>query len=171
MCCVHTFIPIPCDPCACTGRSCAPSPLLKTRTGMKRLQASLEYEQLLLPNAPKHTAVVLPLLCCCLNVQIELYSHVGAIRSLVDWLKSEGWSVAAVFCMDVAFVNEPSKYIAGAMQVVMLCLAYMGPSVCLYQSVCVSDSSVVGPLSSLPHPVLPYAVPCCAVCVRRCRRW
>lgn len=48
--------------------------------------------------------------------QIELYSHVGAIRSLVDWLKAEGWSVAAVFCMDVAFVNEPSKYIAGAMQ-------------------------------------------------------
>jgi hypothetical protein len=55
--------------------------------------------------------------CLCVCAQIELYSHVGAIRSLVDWLKSEGWSVAAVFCMDVAFVNEPSKYIAGAMQV------------------------------------------------------
>lgn len=61
----------------------------------------------------------LPTHVCALPVsmQIELYSHVGAIRSLVDWLRSEGWSVAAVFCMDVAFVNEPSKYIAGAMQV------------------------------------------------------
>lgn len=48
--------------------------------------------------------------------QIELYSHVGAIRSLVDWLRADGWAVAAVFCMDVAFVGEPSKYIAGAMQ-------------------------------------------------------
>lgn len=52
-----------------------------------------------------------------MGVQIELYSHVGAIRSLVDWLRSEGWAVAAVFCMDVAFVSEPSKYIAGCMQV------------------------------------------------------
>eukprot|EP00879_Flechtneria_rotunda_P005279 GHRR01005565.1.p1 GENE.GHRR01005565.1~~GHRR01005565.1.p1 ORF type:complete len:273 (+),score=103.11 GHRR01005565.1:450-1268(+) len=48
--------------------------------------------------------------------QIELYNHVSAIRSVVDWLKSDGWTVAAVFCLDVAFVSEPSKYIAGAMQ-------------------------------------------------------
>lgn len=48
--------------------------------------------------------------------QIELYSHVGAVRALVDWLKADGWSVAAVFCMDVAFVADASKYIAGAMQ-------------------------------------------------------
>ncbi|KAF8063789.1 gpn3 [Scenedesmus sp. PABB004] len=48
--------------------------------------------------------------------QIELYSHVGAVRSLVDWLRADGWAVAAVFCMDVAFVAEPTKYIAGAMQ-------------------------------------------------------
>lgn len=53
-------------------------------------------------------------------LQIELYSHVGAIRSLVDHLRSDGWNVAAVFCMDVAFVSEPSKYIAGAMQVCCL---------------------------------------------------
>jgi hypothetical protein len=52
-----------------------------------------------------------------MSLQIELYSHVGAIRSLVDFLRADGWSVAAVFCMDVAFVSEPSKYIAGAMQV------------------------------------------------------
>lgn len=50
-------------------------------------------------------------------LQIELYSHVGAIRSVVDYLRNDGWNVAAVFCMDVAFVYEPTKYIAGAMQV------------------------------------------------------
>ncbi|WIA34439.1 hypothetical protein OEZ86_012773 [Tetradesmus obliquus] len=48
--------------------------------------------------------------------QIELYSHVGAIRSLVDFLRADGWTVAAVFALDVAFVSEPSKFIAGAMQ-------------------------------------------------------
>lgn len=52
-----------------------------------------------------------------LALQIELYNHVGAFRSVVDFLKADGWSVAAVFCLDVAFVGEPTKYIAGAMQV------------------------------------------------------
>lgn len=32
-------------------------------------------------------------------------------------MRNDGWSVAAIFCMDVAFVSEPTKYIAGAMQV------------------------------------------------------
>jgi hypothetical protein len=68
-------------------------------------------------NALWSDCLLLLLLLLLCRLQIELYSHVGAIRSLVDWLKSEGWSVAAVYCMDVAFVNEPSKYIAGAMQV------------------------------------------------------
>lgn len=61
-----------------------------------------------------------PLSVCCLLLlthQIELYSHVGAIRSLVDFLRADGWTVAAVFALDVAFVSEPSKFIAGAMQV------------------------------------------------------
>jgi len=79
---------------------------------------------------------------CCPAVQIELYSHVGAIRSLVDWLKAEGWSVAAVFCMDVAFVNEPSKYIAGAMQV-SLSLSTLQDSVLLPVPFCLHRVIVI----------------------------
>ncbi|KAI8468028.1 MAG: GPN-loop GTPase [Monoraphidium minutum] len=48
--------------------------------------------------------------------QIELYSHVGAFRSLVDYLKSDGWTVCAVYCLDCHFITEAPKYIAGAMQ-------------------------------------------------------
>ncbi|KIY94452.1 hypothetical protein MNEG_13509 [Monoraphidium neglectum] len=48
--------------------------------------------------------------------QIELYSHVSAFRSLVDFLKADGWSVCAVYCLDCHFITEAPKYIAGAMQ-------------------------------------------------------
>lgn len=48
--------------------------------------------------------------------QIELYNHVGVFRTFVDYLKSNGWSVAAVYCLDCHFVTEASKYIAGALQ-------------------------------------------------------
>lgn len=49
--------------------------------------------------------------------QIELYSHVNAFRTLVDFLKSDGWTVCAVYCLDCHFITEAPKYIAGAMQV------------------------------------------------------
>jgi hypothetical protein len=49
--------------------------------------------------------------------QIELYNHVSAFRSLVDFLKADGWSVCVVYCLDCHFVTEAPKYIAGAMQV------------------------------------------------------
>jgi hypothetical protein len=49
--------------------------------------------------------------------QIELYSHVSAFRSLVDFLKADGWAVCAVYCLDCHFITEAPKYIAGAMQV------------------------------------------------------
>ncbi|GBF90441.1 hypothetical protein Rsub_03437 [Raphidocelis subcapitata] len=48
--------------------------------------------------------------------QIELYSHVSCFRSLVDFLKADGWAVCAVYCLDCHFVTEAPKYIAGAMQ-------------------------------------------------------
>ena len=41
----------------------------------------------------------------------------GAFRSLVNYLKSDGWNVCAVYCLDAHFVSEASKYIAGAFQV------------------------------------------------------
>jgi hypothetical protein len=67
--------------------------------------------------------------------QIELYSHVSAFRSLVDFLKADGWSVCAVYCLDCHFITEAPKYIAGAMQV-RVCV-YMCGCVCVCVRVCV----------------------------------
>ena len=48
--------------------------------------------------------------------QIELYSHVSVFRSFVDFLKRDGWSAAAVYCLDCQFVGDPTKFIAGSLQ-------------------------------------------------------
>lgn len=48
--------------------------------------------------------------------QIELYSHISVFRSFVDYLKSDGWSLAAVYTVDCQFVGDPTKFIAGSLQ-------------------------------------------------------
>ena len=48
--------------------------------------------------------------------QIELYSHISVFRSFVDHLKSDGWSLAAVYTLDCQFVGDPTKFIAGSLQ-------------------------------------------------------
>ena len=54
--------------------------------------------------------------------QVELYSHVTAFRTLADWLTNHNVRVAAVYCLDVQFVGEPAKFVAG-------CLAAMAAMV------------------------------------------
>ncbi len=48
--------------------------------------------------------------------QIELYSHVTVFRSFVDYLKRDGWNLAAVYTVDCQFVGDPTKFIAGSLQ-------------------------------------------------------
>ena len=48
--------------------------------------------------------------------QIELYSHVTIFRSFVDYLRRDGWSLAAVYTIDCQFVADPTKFIAGSLQ-------------------------------------------------------
>lgn len=50
--------------------------------------------------------------------QIELYNHCSALRTLADYLRQQGWSVAAVYCLDATFFagGDASKFIAGALQ-------------------------------------------------------
>ena len=48
--------------------------------------------------------------------QIELYSHCTVFRSFVEYLRKDGWSIAAVYCIDCQFVAEPAKFVAGALQ-------------------------------------------------------
>lgn len=47
--------------------------------------------------------------------QIELYSHLSVFRTFVDFLKRDGWNVAAVYCMDSQFASDATKYISGTM--------------------------------------------------------
>jgi GPN-loop GTPase len=54
--------------------------------------------------------------------QVELYSHVSAFRTLADWLAAHNVRAAAVYCLDVQFVGEPAKFVAG-------CLAALGAMV------------------------------------------
>ncbi len=37
--------------------------------------------------------------------QIELYSHLGVFKNFVDYLKSDGWSVCIVYCLDCHFMT------------------------------------------------------------------
>lgn len=50
--------------------------------------------------------------------QIELYNHCSALRTLADYLRAQGWSVAAVYCLDATFFagGDAAKFIAGALQ-------------------------------------------------------
>lgn len=50
--------------------------------------------------------------------QIELYNHCSALRTTCDYLRNQGWSVAAVYCLDATFFagGDAAKFIAGALQ-------------------------------------------------------
>ncbi|KAK9839039.1 hypothetical protein WJX74_008262 [Apatococcus lobatus] len=48
--------------------------------------------------------------------QIELYSHSTVFRSFSKYLKNAGWAMCAVYCLDVNFVTDIPKFIAGVLQ-------------------------------------------------------
>lgn len=48
--------------------------------------------------------------------QIELYSHATVFRTFVDWMRNQGWSMCAVYCLDCQFISETPKFIAGSLQ-------------------------------------------------------
>ncbi len=53
--------------------------------------------------------------------QIELYSHVPVMKLFCQELQRLGYNVCGVYCLDVQFVDDPSKFIAGT----MMCLSAM----------------------------------------------
>lgn len=48
--------------------------------------------------------------------QIELFTHVPVLKTLVDYLRNDGWNVCAVFCLDSHFITDSAKFIAGCFQ-------------------------------------------------------
>jgi GTPase SAR1 family protein len=47
--------------------------------------------------------------------QVELYSHLGVFPAIVSYLRREGWTVAAVYCLDAQFAADAPKFIAGCL--------------------------------------------------------
>ncbi|KAK9803735.1 hypothetical protein WJX73_009428 [Symbiochloris irregularis] len=48
--------------------------------------------------------------------QIELYSHVPVMRSFVEYLGRQGYTMAVVYCLDAQFASDGSKFVAGSLQ-------------------------------------------------------
>ncbi|EFA74673.1 ATP binding protein [Heterostelium album PN500] len=53
--------------------------------------------------------------------QIELYSHIPVMRTLVDALQQSGYRVCAVFMVDSQFILDSCKFISGS----LMCLSAM----------------------------------------------
>ncbi|EGG22743.1 GPN-loop GTPase 3 [Cavenderia fasciculata] len=53
--------------------------------------------------------------------QIELYSHIPVMRTLVETLKQNGYNVCAVFLVDSQFILDSCKFISGS----LMCLSAM----------------------------------------------
>jgi len=47
--------------------------------------------------------------------QIELYSHLTVMREVVEMLQRAGFNVAGVYCIDINFIEDASKYLSGAL--------------------------------------------------------
>lgn len=47
--------------------------------------------------------------------QIELYSHLTCMRELVDFLQNLDFRIAGVYCIDVNFIEDTSKFLSGGL--------------------------------------------------------
>lgn len=47
--------------------------------------------------------------------QIELYTHFNIMRSFVDLLRKQGYTICGVYCMDSQFMDDTSKFFAGVL--------------------------------------------------------
>jgi len=48
--------------------------------------------------------------------QIELFTHIPVLRTIVDFMRSDGWNICAVYCLDSHFITDSAKFIAGCFQ-------------------------------------------------------
>merc|ERR1719221_1520924 len=47
--------------------------------------------------------------------QIELYSHLSVMRDIVDMLQNNDFRVAGVYCLDINFIEDMSKFLSGGL--------------------------------------------------------
>ena len=61
--------------------------------------------------------------------QIELYSHVPIMQLFVKELERRGYRVCTVYCMDVQFIEDVTKYISGITQALSSMIQFETPHV------------------------------------------
>ncbi|KAL9646899.1 hypothetical protein ABK040_013759 [Willaertia magna] len=61
--------------------------------------------------------------------QIELYSHVPIMQLFVKELERRGYRVCCVYCMDVQFIEDVTKYISGVTQALSSMVQFETPHV------------------------------------------
>lgn len=47
--------------------------------------------------------------------QIELYSHLTVMREIVDMIQNQDFRVAGVYCLDINFIEDTPKFLAGGL--------------------------------------------------------
>lgn len=63
--------------------------------------------------------------------QIELYSHMNVMRTIIDSIRSFGFSIAAVFVLDSQFMIDIDKFIAGSMTALSTLMVLECSAVCV----------------------------------------
>ncbi|EFC46522.1 ATP binding domain family protein [Naegleria gruberi] len=64
--------------------------------------------------------------------QIELYSHVPIMQLFVKELERRGYRVCCVYCMDVQFIEDVTKYISGITQALSAMIQFETPHVNIF---------------------------------------
>ena len=68
--------------------------------------------------------------------QIELYSHLSVFKTFVEYLKSDGWSVCVVYCLDCHFMTGAlhRELVLAACARVLACARAVNTCCCVYFS-------------------------------------
>jgi GPN-loop GTPase len=85
--------------------------------------------------------------------QIELFTHIPVLRTFVDFLKSDGWNVCAVFCLDSHFITDSTKFIAGCFQALSSMVTLELPHLNVLTKVDLLDDKVCA-RAAWPHYIL-----------------
>ena len=93
--------------------------------------------------------------------QIELFTHIPVLRTLIDYMKSGGWNVCAVYCLDSHFITDSSKFIAGCFQAMSAMVALEVPHLNVLTKVDLMPDKVPSRLvkSGIRIPCLLYTSP------------
>jgi len=84
--------------------------------------------------------------------QIELYTHLPVMRTLVDALKSRDFNVCGVFIVDAQFLIDTAKYFSGAMAALSVMVQLEIPHLNIMSKMDLLDSACMEVVESYLNP-------------------